>query len=91
MTNATLVLNYLAPVSLCYNFSFLYYILFIHPGASIGVLEKDCLNFRITHPLAFQKKKSFGENFGKLSSKTSILEFLIQVHFQAFYNHSQNI
>ena len=40
-TNDTaFVLNYLAIVSVCYNYSFLYDLFFIHPEASIGVLEK---------------------------------------------------
>ena len=40
LTNTILVLIYLTPVSLFYNYSFLYDLFFIHPEASIGVLEK---------------------------------------------------
>ena len=53
MTNTTLVLNYLGPVSLCYNYSFLCDILFIHPDASIGALEKSLFelgDFPEKHP-----------------------------------------
>ena len=76
MTNTTYVLIYLAPLSLFYNYSFLYDLLFIHPEASIGVAEKVSLNFWITHQLAFRKTKC-NEHFGKLPSKTSALESLI--------------
>ena len=42
ITNRTLVLNYLA---LCYNYSFLYGLFFIHPDASIGVIEKRLFEY----------------------------------------------
>ena len=49
MTNTTLVLNYLVAGSLCYNHPFFYNHFFIHPEASIGVLEKRLLKF-LEHP-----------------------------------------
>ena len=45
LSNATLVLIYLAPISLCCNYSFFYNLFFIHPRAFIGVLEKMVLEF----------------------------------------------
>lgn len=38
-------LSYLASLSLCYDFSFLYSFLFIHHRASVGVLKKLLLQF----------------------------------------------
>ena len=43
---------------------------FIHPEASIGVLEKVCLNFWSTYPLAF-KKIAMVNILGKLQGKHS--------------------
>ena len=40
MTNTTLALIYLEQVSLCYNYSFIYDFLIIHPETSTGVSEK---------------------------------------------------
>ena len=56
MTNTTLVLNYLAPVSLCHNYSFLCYLFFTHPEASIGVLEKRLFEFLEHPPISISKK-----------------------------------
>ena len=81
MINTTFVLIYLAPVSLLYNYSFLYDLLFNHPETNIGVAEKVYSNFWSPHTLAF-RKNSCNENFAKLPKKTSILESLIQVHLQ---------
>lgn len=39
-TNVTFVLIYLVPVSITYNYSYLYDLLFIRPEASIGVVEQ---------------------------------------------------
>ena len=67
LTNITLVLNYLTSVSLWYDYSFLYDLFFIHPEASIGILEESLFEFSehpsISIPI-----------FGRLPSKTSILE-----------------
>ena len=46
MTNATTpVLIFLAPISLCCNYSFLYDLLLIHPVAFIGVVVKISFEF----------------------------------------------
>ena len=58
MTNATLVLNYLVAGSLCYNHPFLYNHFFIHPEASIDVLEKRLLKF-LEHPSISISKMKF--------------------------------
>ena len=54
MTDITLELIYLAPVSLCYKYPFFYNIFLIHTEASICVLEKTLFKF-LEHSLAFQK------------------------------------
>ena len=56
MTSATLVLNYLAPVSPCCNYPFLYDLFFIHPEASIGALGKRLFDF-LEHPFITISKK----------------------------------
>ena len=65
MTNTTLEFIYLALVSLCYNYSFIYDLLFIHSEAIITVIEKCSLKFWSTQPLAFQKRNCY-ENSAKL-------------------------
>ena len=45
MTITTLVVIYLAPMSLCYNNSFIYDLLFIHPEANMAVVEKRLFEF----------------------------------------------
>ena len=40
-----LVLSYLATVSFCYNYPFLYDFLFIHSEVSVSVLEKSMFKF----------------------------------------------
>ena len=56
MTNTTLVLIYLAPVSLCYNYSFLYDFLFIHPNASISFVENRLFEFLVYPSINVSKK-----------------------------------
>ena len=56
MTNKTLVLIYLAAVSLCYSYSFIYYLLSIHPEATVGVLEKILLEFLECSSISIYKK-----------------------------------
>ena len=75
MSDITLELIYLAPVSLCYKYPFFYNIFLIHTEASICVLEKTLFKF-LEHSLAFQKI-FFNEHFGKLPSKTLVLESFI--------------
>ena len=45
LSNTALVLIYLAPISLCCNYSFFYNLFFIHPRVFIGVLEKRLIEF----------------------------------------------
>ena len=47
---------YLAPVSLCYKFSFIYDLLFIHPEATIGALEKVLFEFLEYSSISITKK-----------------------------------
>ena len=56
------MLIYLAPISLYYKQSFIYDLLFIHPEATISVVEK------ITDPLGF-RKNSCNEHLGKIPKK----------------------
>ena len=82
MTNTTLVLIYLVPVSLCYNYLFIYDLLSSIQRQPLVLKIKRCLNIWGTHPLAFRKNISI-EHFAKIPQKT-ILESLIQVHLQVF-------
>ena len=63
--------------SLCYDYSFVYNLLFIYPEATIGV-------FGVTIHKYFEKIVAMKtlQNFSP--KKTSILESLIQTHLQAF-------
>ena len=61
MTNAALVLIYLVPVLVCYNYSFLYPF-FIHPEAFIGVLEKRLFEL-LEHPSISISKKIVAMKF----------------------------
>ena len=56
MTNATLALIYLAPVSLCNNYSFIYDLLFIHPEATTSLVEKRLLEFLVYSSISIMKK-----------------------------------
>ena len=56
MTNATLVLIYLAPVSLCNNYSFIYDLLFIYPEATTSLVEKRLLEFLVYSSISIMKK-----------------------------------
>ena len=71
ITNANRRLNYLAPVSPFYNHFFIF-----------SLVKR--LFESLDHPPISISKKSFIENFGKISTKTLILESFIQVHLQAF-------
>ena len=83
MSNTTLVLIYLAPVSLFYNDTFIYDLLFIHPEATTGFVEKTFFEFLKYSSISISKN-SGNENFAKLPEKASILVSLFQVHLQAF-------
>ena len=78
MANTTHMLNYLAPVSLCYNYSFLYDLLFIHPEASIGIVKERFLEYLEYLSISISKKQlklkfwetSQKDNHGVLHSST---------------------
>ena len=69
MTNITLALIYLEQVSLCYNYSFIYDFLIIHPETSTGVSEK-CL-FELFWVPSISIPNSCNENFTKLPQNHS--------------------
>ena len=71
MINTTLVLNYLVPVSLCYNYSFFYDLFFIHPEASVGVLEKRLFEFLEHASISITKKKVLMKVLGNFPVKHS--------------------
>ena len=57
MTNTTTpVLIFLAPISFCYNYSFLYDLLFTHPVAITGVVVKILFEFLEYSSVSISKK-----------------------------------
>ena len=69
MINTALVLNYLAPVSLCYNDSFLYDLFSSIHRHPLVFQKKGCFKFWSAHPLAFQEKVVLMKIVGDYSVK----------------------
>ena len=86
MTNKTIAYIYLEPTSLCHNYSFLSGLLFIHPEAFIGIVEKKLLNFWSTYLLVFQKivamkiSGNFPKNIHLGVHKSSTFASLLGLH-----------